>query len=198
MNDIQHRIEAERLDLANFLDTLTDADWAVTSLCPAWTVHDVVAHLTLSTRTTLSDVLRGAIRARGNWERMEADAAVSRAAAFTPAELIAQFRETAASTKRSPGSKPLDTLTDALVHGQDIAIPLGRDRQMPLDLAQAALDHVLKSPFYGARKRFRHTRLTATDTTWSAGHGPTELRAPVQDLLLLATGREARANQTIN
>ncbi|MFB6725279.1 maleylpyruvate isomerase family mycothiol-dependent enzyme [Kribbella sp. NPDC056345] len=187
--DYYPRIEAERLDLADFLDTLTDADWRVPSLCPAWTVHDVVAHLTLSTRTTLSDVLRGAIRARGNWERMEADAAVERAARFTPAELIAQFRETAASTKRSPGSKPLDTLTDALVHGQDIAIPLGRERQMPLDLAQAALDHVLKSPFYGARKRFRGTRLIATNTDWSAGTGSTELRAPVQDLLLVATGR---------
>ncbi|GAB3950475.1 maleylpyruvate isomerase family mycothiol-dependent enzyme [Kribbella albertanoniae] len=191
------RIEAERLDLADFLDTLTDADWRVTSLCPAWTVHDVVAHLTLSTRTTLSDVLRGAIRARGNWERMEADAAVERAARFTPAELIAQFRETAASTKRSPGSKPIDTLTDALVHGQDIAIPLGREREMPLDLAQAALDHVLKSPFYGARKRFRDSRLTATDADWSAGAGSTELRGPVQDLLLVATGREARAGQII-
>ncbi|MFI5731611.1 maleylpyruvate isomerase family mycothiol-dependent enzyme [Kribbella sp. NPDC051587] len=191
MNDIQHRIEAERLDLADFLDTLTESDWATTSLCPAWTVHDIVAHLTLSTRTTLSDVLRGAIRARGNWERMEADAATERAARFTPTELIAQFRETAASTRRSPGSKPLDTLTDALVHGQDIAIPLGRERAMPLDLAQAALDHVLKSPFYGARKRLKGTRLTATDTNWSTGQGDNELSGPIQDLLLLATGRPA-------
>ena len=195
--DYYRRIEAERLDLATFLDTLTDADWRVTSLCPAWTVHDVVAHLTLSTRTTLADVLRGAIRARGNWERMEADAATERAARFSPAELIAQFRETAASTKRSPGSKPLDTLTDALVHGQDIAIPLGRTREMPLDLAEAALNHVLKSPFYGARKRLRGTRLTATNTNWSSGEGPNELRGPVQDLLLLATGREARAGHII-
>ncbi|WP_405060958.1 maleylpyruvate isomerase family mycothiol-dependent enzyme [Kribbella sp. NBC_01505] len=190
-------IEAERLDLADFLDTLTEPDWAVTSLCPAWTVHQVVAHLTLSTRTTLPDVLRGAIRARGDWERMEADAATERAARFTPAELIAQFRETAGSTRRSPGAKPLDTLNDALVHGQDIAVPLGRERTMPLDLAEAALGHVLKSPFYGARKRFRGTRLIATDADWSAGQGAKELRGPLQDLLLVATGREARAGHIV-
>ena len=31
----------------------------------------------------------------------------------------------------------------------------------------------------------------ATDAGWSAGEGPREVRGPVGDLLLLATGREA-------
>lgn len=45
--------------------------------------------------------------------------------------------------------------------------------------------------FYGARKRFRGTRLLATDLEWSAGEGPHEVRGPAADLLLLATGRDA-------
>ncbi|MFI6596651.1 hypothetical protein ACIBHX_10385 [Nonomuraea sp. NPDC050536] len=53
----------------------------------------------------------------------------------------------------------------------------------------AALDHVLASRFYGARKRLRDTRLIATDVDWSAGQGPKEVRSPATDLLLLATGR---------
>ena len=133
--------------------------WRVTSLCPAWTVHDVVAHLTLSTRTTLTDVLRGAIRARGNWERMEADAAVERAARCQPRRADRPVPRRRLRRPSAHRLEPLDTLTDALVHGQDIAIPLGREREMPLDLAEAALNHVLKSPFYGARKRLRGTRL---------------------------------------
>jgi uncharacterized protein (TIGR03083 family) len=183
--------KAERLGLADFLDDLEGADWEVPSLCTGWTVHDVVAHLTLSTRTTLPGMVRGMVRARGDWERMEFDAARKRAAAFGPAELIEQFRETAASTRRAPLSAPLDPLVDVLVHGQDIARPLGRVRPTPEQQTIAALEHVVSSPFYGARKRLRGVRLVATDVDWSRGDGQDEARGPAGDLLLLATGRAA-------
>ncbi|TRO58455.1 maleylpyruvate isomerase family mycothiol-dependent enzyme [Streptomyces sp. IB201691-2A2] len=183
--------KAERLGLADFLDDLEGADWEVPSLCTGWTVRDVVAHLTLSTRTTLPGMVRGMVRARGDWERMEFDAARKRAAAFGPAELIAQFRETAASTRRAPLSAPLDPLVDVLVHGQDIARPLGRVRPTPEQQTIAALEHVVSSPFYGARKRLRGVRLVATDVDWSRGDGQDEARGPAGDLLLLATGRAA-------
>ncbi|MEU0642326.1 MULTISPECIES: maleylpyruvate isomerase family mycothiol-dependent enzyme [Streptomyces] len=183
--------KAERLGLADFLDDLEGSDWEAPSLCTGWTVHDVVAHLTLSTRTTLLGMVKGMVRARGDWERMEFDAARRRAADFGPAELIAQFRDTAASTRRAPLSAPLDPLVDVLVHGQDIARPLGRVRPTPQEQTIAALEHVLASPFYGARKRLRGVRLVATDANWSRGDGQDEARGPVCDLLLLATGRAA-------
>lgn len=151
----------------------------------------MVAHLTLSTRTTLPGMVKGMVRARGDWERMEFDAARRRAADFGPAELIAQFRETAASPRRAPLSAPLDPLVDVLVHGQDIARPLGRVRPTPQEQTIAALEHVLASPFYGARKRLRGVRLVATDANWSRGEGQDEVRGPAGDLLLLATGRAA-------
>ena len=43
-------VEAERLDLADLLDTLDDLEWRAQSLCAGWTVRDVVAHLTLADR----------------------------------------------------------------------------------------------------------------------------------------------------
>ncbi|WP_369216134.1 maleylpyruvate isomerase family mycothiol-dependent enzyme [Streptomyces flavofungini] len=182
----------ERLSLADFLGTLGDEEWKAASLCTGWTVHDVVAHLTLSTRATLLGTLKGAVRARGNWERMERDAARERAARYSPAELTAQFRETAGSARRAPLSAPLDPLTDVLVHGQDIARPLGRARPMPVEQTVAALAHVVASPFYGARGRLRGVRLVATDADWSTGTAAgEEARGPAGDLLLLATGRPA-------
>jgi uncharacterized protein (TIGR03083 family) len=184
-------VEAERLDLADFLDTLDEHDWTVASLCTGWTIHHVAAHLTTSTRTTLGVALRGMVRARFDFDRMEDDFARDRAARYTPAELIAQVRETAGSPRRAPGAGPLDPLADTLVHGQDIARPLGRERVMPLEQTLAALDHVRTSAFYGARKRFRGLRLIATDADWAAGTGSEELRATAGDLLLLATGRPA-------
>ncbi|GIH77378.1 maleylpyruvate isomerase family mycothiol-dependent enzyme [Planobispora longispora] len=190
-NTIMDWLTAERLSLADFLDELEPHEWEADSLCPGWTVHDVAAHLTLSTRTTLLGTITGMIRARGDWDRMTAAEARRRAARYRPAELIEQVRATAGSAHRAPGAGPLDPLVDALVHGQDIARPLGRVREMPARQAAAALDHVRDSLFYGARRRFKGMRLIATDLDWSAGGGPDEIRGPVGDLLLLATGRAA-------
>ena len=61
---------AERLGLADFLDDLDDHEWTAESLCPGWTVLDVLAHLTLSTRVTLGATIAGIVRARGDWNRM--------------------------------------------------------------------------------------------------------------------------------
>lgn len=184
-------VKAERLSLADFLDDLDDHEWQRDSLCAGWTVHDVAAHMTLSTRSTFLGTIKGAIRARGNWNRMEAGLARDRAAVFGPAELIAQLRETAGSAHRAPLSSRWDPLVDALVHGQDVARPLGREREMPAEQTVAALEHVLASPFYGARKRLAGTRLVATDREWAAGNGQDEIRGPTGELLLLATGRAA-------
>ena len=44
-------VTAERLALCELLETLAPGDWSTPSLCPGWTVHDVVAHLTLAPET---------------------------------------------------------------------------------------------------------------------------------------------------
>ncbi|UGT69416.1 maleylpyruvate isomerase family mycothiol-dependent enzyme [Nocardia gipuzkoensis] len=182
---------AERLGVADFLDDLDDHEWAADSLCPGWTVHDVSAHLTLSNRVTLGATIAGVVRARGDWNRMTERMARDRASRYTPAELIAQLREGAGWSRRAPGAGPLDPLVDTMIHGQDIARPLGRRRDMPAEQAVVALEHVLRSPFYGSKKRLRGVRVVATDAEWSAGSGPEEIHGPLSDLLLLATGRAA-------
>ena len=73
-------VAAERLGLADDLETLTPEDWATPSLCAGWTVHDVVAHLTLSTRQSVPWTFWRTLRARGNLERAFADMARERAA----------------------------------------------------------------------------------------------------------------------
>ncbi|NEW41659.1 maleylpyruvate isomerase family mycothiol-dependent enzyme [Nocardia cyriacigeorgica] len=181
-------LRAERLAFADFLDELSEDEWARDSLCAGWTVHDVLAHLT--SPDTVRDTVVGLIRARGNWDRMTAEMARGRSARFTPTELIAQLRESAGSSRRAPGAAPADPLVDIIVHEQDIARPLGRSRHTPPERVVAALDHVLASRFYGARQRLAGMRLTATDVEWAYGTGPEQVDAPAIDLLLLATGRD--------
>ena len=86
-----------------------------------------------------------------------------------------------------------NVLLDVLVHGQDIAIPLGRELPVPADVAVAAASRAwtMGWPFW-ARRRLRGLRLVAADADWTAGAGE-ELRGPIDALVLLLTGRAATA-----
>ena len=183
-------VSAERRRLADSVADLPDEQWATPSLCAAWTVRDVVAHLTVTTRMTVPRMLRAAVRARGSFDRMAVDLAAERAAAYSTAELVAQLRESAASTRRMPGSAPMDPLMDLVVHGQDVARPLGRRHVSPPDVVAACLAYVATNTFLGGPQRLAGVRLVSTDTGWTHGDGA-ELRGPDIGLLLVAAGRRA-------
>ena len=179
----------ERVDLCSFLEQLAPSDWARPSLCPGWSVHEVLAHL--CQELTIRAMVIGGIRARGNFDRMNADMARALAAVREPSELIGQLRRTASSMRLAPFSKPEDALLDVLVHGQDIARPLGRVRSMRPDRVLPALDYAVGSIWYGGSKRFKTVRLVATDADWVGGNGAEEVHGTAGDLLLVATGRSA-------
>lgn len=187
---VDEAVCAERLRLAGFVADLTDEQWATPSLCSGWTVRDVVAHLTTTTRTSVPRLLRAAVRARGSFDRVVVDLAAERAAVSTAAELVAQLRESAASTRRMPGSSPMDPLMDLVVHAQDVARPLGRRHVSPPDVVAACLAYVATNRFMGGPQRLAGVRLVSTDTGWTHGDGA-ELRGPDIDLLLATAGRRA-------
>jgi uncharacterized protein (TIGR03083 family) len=193
-------IDAERSSVADLLDELTEEEWDHPSLCEGWRVRDVAAHLTLST-ARVREVAGPVLRARGNFDRMVRDSAVDRASAPT-AELVAAIRAMVGSRRRAPGVTHLEPLIDVLVHGQDVAVPLGRPRPMPLDAAAAAATRVwtMRWPFtiaFGARRRLAGLRLEATDADWAAGAGD-RIEGPVEALLLLLTGRAAAARDRLS
>ena len=188
--DVDQAVSAERCRLADSVADLTDEQWATPSLCSAWTVRDVIAHLTVTTRLTVPRLLRAAVRARGSFDRMEVGLAAERAAAYTTAELVTQLRESAGSTRRFPGSTPMDPLMDLVIHGQDIARPLGRRYVSPPEVVAACLAYVATNAFMGGPRRLSGVRLVSTDTRWTLGDGA-ELRGPDVDLLLVASGRRA-------
>ncbi|TKV28475.1 maleylpyruvate isomerase family mycothiol-dependent enzyme [Arthrobacter sp. NamB2] len=187
-DEIAVAVRAERQHLCGFLETLDDAEWTAPSLCSAWTVREVVAHLTIPTRASVGFLVVAAIRARGNFHRMIADTARIRAARFTAAELVQQLRESAESSRRIPGSAPMDPLTDLLVHGQDIAQALGRAYRVRLDVAVPVLTYVVGNRMLGAPERLLGLELVATDAEWSSGEG-LRVEGSVKDLLLVAAGR---------
>jgi uncharacterized protein (TIGR03083 family) len=99
------------------------------------------------------------------------------------------------SRRTAPFLTPLEPLLDVLVHGQDIALPLRRNRPMPAPAAAAAAQRAwdLRFPFR-AQRRLAGLRLSATDADWAVGAGA-PVEGPIAALLLLVTGRDAALDQ---
>jgi len=183
-------IDMQRTSLTAMLDDLSDDEWQQPSLCAGWTVRDVAAHLTMQ-QLGLGDVLRMLGQWRGSLDRTNQHVARLRAAELTTGQIIAAIRAMIGSRRRNFGVTHLETLTDILVHSQDIAIPLGRRLDMAPDAAAAAASRNLSMrvpPPLPVVKNLAGFRLTATDTNWSAGEGP-EVRGPMAALLLVCCGR---------
>lgn len=188
-------IDAQRLSLAGLLEQLSAGEWRQPSLCTGWTVRDVAAHLTLQ-QVGAGGTIAMMARWRGSLDRTIRDAACRRAAQPTE-QIIAQIRDTAGSRRHNIGVTYLETLTDILVHGQDIAIPLGRRHRMPPQAAAVAASRVLSMrwpPPLPAARQVAGFRLTATDISWSAGEGP-DVQGPMGAILLVCGGRLAALPQ---
>ncbi|WP_345417711.1 maleylpyruvate isomerase family mycothiol-dependent enzyme [Actinomycetospora chlora] len=188
--ELHAAITAERLSLADVIDTLTPDQWRHPSLCTGWTVDTLVAHLTLTSRITPFEAVRAMIGARFDINRMIDRTARARAAEYPPADLAAQYRESATWTGRPLGTRPRDPLVDVLVHGQDLARPLHIPHAMPPDHVVPALEYAVAASFYGASTRLAGLRLVATDADWAHGDG-SEVHGPSGELLLVTTGRAA-------
>jgi uncharacterized protein (TIGR03083 family) len=110
-------------------------------------------------------------------------------------EYAPRLRAMAGSRRKAPGVSHLEPLIDVLVHGQDIALPLGRTRPMPTQAAMAAADRVWPDLFpFRARRRLVSLRIRATDCSWTAGDGVL-VEGPIAAILLLLTGRDAAQAQ---
>lgn len=189
IDDVWRSIDTERADLADLLDDLSPAEWAAPSLCESWRVRDVAAHLTLA-HMGVGAALRELVRARGGFDRMIRDTAL-RVPDLPAPEYGRRIRAMVGSRRTAPGVTPLEPLIDVLVHGQDIAVPLGRPRRVPPAAGAAAATRVWDMGFpFHARRRLAGLRLTATDADWAMGAGD-PVEGTIGDLLLLLTGRTA-------
>ncbi|MBF5001794.1 maleylpyruvate isomerase family mycothiol-dependent enzyme [Nocardia sp. BSTN01] len=192
---IWQAVATERTSLVELLRSLPDSGWAQPSLCAGWRVRDVVAHLILSADSGLGTILFNLIRARGHFDRMVRDTAIRHADRRTTIQLLAELHDSIGARVTPVGTTPVDRLMDLLVHGQDIAIPLGIPRQMPVAAAESALDRIWNGGFpFHARKKFGNYRLVASDSEWTAGTGPV-IEGSVTHLLLLITGRRPAPDQ---
>ncbi|MFF7641443.1 maleylpyruvate isomerase family mycothiol-dependent enzyme [Streptomyces canus] len=186
-------VDRERAGLADLLEGLSLQEWETRTRCGGWRVRDVAAHLTVAARFSHGRVVREMVRARGNWNRMIHDSAV-REAQVPVAEIVANLRSIIGSRRLAPTTTPHEPLLDLLVHGQDIALTLGRERPVPPVAARDAAERVWTMRFPPRPWPLPKARLVATDIAWTRGAGE-EIRGPVTSLLLLLTGRPEAARE---
>jgi uncharacterized protein (TIGR03083 family) len=188
-------IDAQRARIADLLDSLADVEWTYPSLCAGWTIHEAAAHVALAPYISAGTGIRTMIKARGNFNRMIDIVTREVAAKRSHREVITMLRDAAGNRRTPPGQTVGSALMDVHVHGQDIAIPLGRSHPMPAEAAIESANYLWRRafPFY-ARKRLAGHRLVATDVDWSVGEGA-EISGPIQALVMLLAGRTATIPQ---
>ena len=194
MGDVWPLVHAERSALIEDLERLDDRSWEMPSLCDGWTVHDVVAHLVNTARTTRLGFLVALARARFDFDRQNTRG-VERERRASPRETLEQLRRVASRTSGPPA--PLDTrLVEEVVHGEDIRRPLGLTRAYSQEAVVRALRLQVRTSasFGGARELVAGVRLTAVDADISIGDGP-EISGPALSLLLAVSGRRVALDE---
>jgi len=195
VTEVWDLVAVERRTLADFLETLSAEEWTVDSLCAAWTVRDVAAHVAWANTSpplkTAVAIIRGGFRANA------VNARLGREWGRRPtAEIIARLREIAGSrVLTTPGTTPVDCLADMLCHDLDIRVPLGRPRTSPAEPFRLALTRYAGMGFplhlaFGAncKAMAKGLRLVAEDVGWTHGEGPT-VQGSGSALMRAITGR---------
>jgi uncharacterized protein (TIGR03083 family) len=187
-------VHEERRRLVTDLEGMALQQWRVPSLCPGWSVHDVLAHLIDSATTTRLGFVRQMVTARFDFDRAN-ERGVLRNRADEPHETLDAFRAVTDRTDTPPG--PLATrLVEAYVHGEDIRRPLGIQSEYPHEHVIAALEYTARTSarFGGGKERVQGLRLSPIDGGEPVGEGP-EVRGTPIALLLAASGRPLDINE---
>lgn len=186
--DVWPVVRGERKALAADLAPLREEQWTTTSLCPQWTVRDVLAHMAGTAQITPASFFPKLIGSGFSFERLQAKG-VAANLGDSGADTLAHFDAIVVSQKRPPG--PKDTiLGETIIHAEDIRRPLGITHEYPPEAVIELADFFKGSNMIiGTKNRINGLRLAATDAEWSHGDGP-EVRGPMLTLLMAMTGRK--------
>jgi uncharacterized protein (TIGR03083 family) len=178
---------AERRDLADYLDTLTDEQWGQPSLCPGWTVRDVAGHLPSYDELGWLAVLTLFARSGFSLARCN-QVGVEHSRRLGTEQLVTRLRAQAVPRGITAMFGSAIALTDGLIHHQDIRRALGHPRTVPPGRLVAALSFLPHARALPAPANVRGLRLVATDIDWTHGIGP-EVSGPGEALLVALAGR---------
>jgi len=194
MTDIRKAVAGERSDLADLLGALAPDDWAKLTLCAGWRVRELVAHITMPYRISTPAFLAGVIRAGGKFDRYADRQARRDAEELSPAELVECLRQNVDHPWKPPGGGYQGALSHDVIHGLDVTVALGIERQVPAERMRYILEDMQPRQVKYFGVDLTGIQLQATDLDWTYGTG-TPVAGRAQDLLLVLCGRHLPPNR---
>jgi uncharacterized protein (TIGR03083 family) len=194
--DSFQRTAVLRRQVAETLAGLTTDQLATRSLCDAWTVKEVGAHLVVPIHVPMRAFMWEMVKARGNFD-VANDRTARQAATRLGDRIPAILREKSERHFAPPGGSPSFQLADVMIHGQDIRRPLGIAHTFEEEDLREVLELITNPTSrreFIPRRRFDGIRVVATDVRgadgmpWSFGEGPT-VEGPAEAIILAASGR---------
>jgi uncharacterized protein (TIGR03083 family) len=185
-------VAAERNDLADLLETLSEQQWNTETLCEGWKVRDLTGHLVEGAEKLKWGRLIGAMAKSGFRINVMLDRGAREMGALPTPDLMKRMRESAGYRFTAPGVKPVGALAENVTHSQDIRRPLGKPRQIPEEPLRLSLDYMAAqgASFLPNKKRIAGLKLQATDLDWTHGDGPV-VTGSGEALLMAIAGRKA-------
>lgn len=189
MADLWAAVRPEREALAADLDVIDEAAWGTPSLCPGWTVRDVLAHMTALARMTPARFFQKLFASGFNLARLQAKD-ISLEKGGSAQETLDRFRGVTCNANGLPGQEKT-LLGETLIHAEDIRLPLGIRHEYPLGALVTVAEFYNRSNLVtGTKRRIAGLSLRATDVDWSTGSGPV-VAGPMLSVLLAMAGRRA-------
>ena len=180
-------IHTERVRLVELLQGLDSQQWESGSLCADWSVEQVVAHLSAAARTGRWAWVRSIVHSGLNPARHNARQ-LGIYIGDTPAETLETFERSVALTI-APTKDYAAFLGEVIVHGQDIARPLGITLLPdPAALRAVAKFYTAKNFAVNSRSMVSGLALRADDAPFATGDGP-EVTGKLMDLVMAMAGR---------
>lgn len=178
----------QRRSIATFIDGLDTNQLVTASLCAGWDVKTVAAHLVSDFADGFWGSMASGLR-HGSINR-GIDALARRRAQAPAAEIAEMLRRHADYRLSPPVTGPLCGLTDVLVHGADMRIPLGLPHRPDRHHVARVLDFLTGPTQLGffPRRRLRGIALHDDDTGRTWGRGDL-IRGPGAAVMLAICGR---------
>ncbi|WIM86761.1 maleylpyruvate isomerase family mycothiol-dependent enzyme [Candidatus Mycobacterium wuenschmannii] len=186
-------VHVERAALADDLAGLSEEQWEHPTLCDAWNVEEVVAHLTAAASTSQGKWLRSMTFARFRTD-VHNRRRLAEHRGDDPADTLSKFHAVIQSTT-APSSHTPAYLGEVLVHAQDIRRPLGLERTPGVEALTAVAEFFARRNFaVPSSSRAADLQLRADDGPFVAGDGAVVTGSTLA-LVMSMAGRPAYAEE---
>lgn len=179
-----------RRDLADIVEGLSEEQLHSQSLCEQWTVQGVVCHVTSFVTTGFGKFMFTVAKNRGNFDTASQDMANTELARPI-ADVLVDLRAKSTKSAALPVFPEEMTMTDTMIHTQDIRRALGLDGGFDDESMRTALDFLTEHKMATTlvnRPPLEGVELAATDLDWSWGSGA-EITGTAEAIMMALANR---------